>query len=187
VSVVSDKANLLRARLHDDLAAHDVERGAGNPPYYLRNIKQQKITGITVTGHAQSVHCRFCGKQFGTLPQRARSQRGAKSWRHSSGTLWALLNLHLDACAYQWMRSVLCRWSTGQLTRDEHDHVVAWQKKHMASARTDDGPYERRERIPHELTGIFDNLPEPPGHPMPQALEVALVAISRMWVPESRP
>lgn len=183
--IVVDKANLLRARLHDDLSS----RWEGHPdaPYQLRNIQQKTFTGITVTGHAQSIHCKFCGRQIGVLPARPKNKRGHNKSVFAPQALYDITNAHLEPCALVWLRATLCRWSTGLLSIDEHDHVVAWQKKHMSPVRETDGPYERRDRIPHELDGIFDNLPEPPGHPMAQALEVALVAISRLWVPESRP
>lgn len=204
MSAITDRANALRARLHDDFH-HGTYPGA---PYYLRNIKSNKITDTTITGHAQSVHCRFCGRQFGTLPQLAKSKRGHNaSTRIHSNTLYAVLDLHLESCAFEWLRATLARWSTGQMSADEQANVYAWQQKHMQAVKDNDGRYDRMERIPKELAsiwswadthhengtvervnirlpGIFDSLPQPPGSDMAQNLEVALIAISRMWTPK---
>jgi hypothetical protein len=203
MSAITDRANNLRSRLQHELRPHDVV--VPTAPYYLRNIKDHKITDTTVSGHAQSVHCRFCGKQFGTLPQLPRHRRGTNTPFKSSGKLYELLSTHLEPCALGWLRLTLARWSTNQMSKAEEDHVRTWQLKYMRTPDDDDGPYERHGQcIPPELAviwgfaldrsdgkyhrrwefrmpGIFDSLPQPMGSDMAQNLEVALIAISRMW------
>ena len=142
------------------------------PGFELRDLATSEVQP-RVTGRAQSATCVFCRKTIAAWRARARPAR-PRAPLPMPVALAAAIAEHQPACAEQWMWSVLARWAIGFATPEEHAAITAWRERHV-----DEGAWRRAPA----LVDVFARLPQPPGSEMAQQLEVALIAISRLWEP----
>lgn len=174
VSATVDRANILRGYLTGDVYVSG-SSFYPHPPYKLRDTKKGTWGFDVKKGRAQSVVCKFCNKQVGAWPSHAKKSKDS-TW---PDPMLSALYEHMPLCARRWLRTTLSRWHTNQMSPDDEAKVFRWTHQHMKSRGDRDSLYYNQ--IPKELDGIFDNLPEPPGHPVTQELEVMLIATSRLW------
>ena len=94
----------------------------------------------------------------------------------------------MGPCSAAWLRLTVARWATKQLTDEETWWFDRWREKHAkphVPPEKRDWQHDPYNRIPPELADLFDvtRLPHPPGSETALALEIALIAISRVWWP----
>lgn len=68
------------------------------------------------------------------------------------------------------MWRMLAKWSTGLASPDEERAILQWRERYV------DGVLSRAG-----LRDVFSRLPAPPGSDVAQEIEVALLAIARVW------
>lgn len=175
---VTDRANTLRAMFEGDYS-NETHRYP-NGPFELRDTKSGLWVGGTVTGQAQAMRCKFCKKQVASWPSMPKNKKskGRINW---PDPLTNALHGHIEKCAYEWLRIVIAKESTGFLTDIECKHYHEWMQTCMKPPNERDRDYRDYNTRPRELEPLFKNNPHPPGSDMAQNLEVALIAISRMW------
>jgi hypothetical protein len=125
-----------------------------------------------LTGRAQSATCLFCKKTVASWKGRPPAKRNPKGMLVPAALDTAMRD-HTPECAEAWMWSLLARWSTGFATDVEQAAIATWRER----------DFMVDPRRPHaaNMARVFDRLPQPPGSELVQELEVALIAISRMW------
>jgi hypothetical protein len=143
------------------------------PGFELHDIATGALDA-RVTGRAQSATCLFCRKTLVTWPARARLPR-ARTSAPIPQALRRAEHEHTPACAEAWMWALLARWAIGHATELERRSVETWREIHFAPAMI--GVHH----TPPSMADIFERLPQPPSSQVAQELEVALIAISRLW------
>lgn len=151
---------------------------AGTQPGRIRGFELHDVrTGAadaTLTGRAQSATCVFCKKTVATWKSRPSSKRNPKGMVTPLSLLVAVRD-HTPDCAESWMWSVLARWAIGHASEAERAAVTIWRERDcMGDPRRSNGVV---------MPKVFERLPHPPGSDVAQELEVALIAISRLWDP----
>ncbi len=139
--------------------------------FELHDVRTGQLDG-RLTGRAQSATCMFCHRTVASWKGRPSPKRNPKGMLVPD-VLDAAIRDHTPACAEAWMWTVLARWSTGFATDAERAAITTWRERDfMADPRRPHAP---------QMALVFDRLPHPPGSEVAQELEVALIAISRLW------
>jgi hypothetical protein len=138
------------------------------PEYELQDVRNGKIDK-QITGRAQSATCVFCRRTVTSWGARPASKRRALSIPES---LVFAIGVHTPSCAERWLWTVLSRWSIGLASEAEAKAILVWRDRNY-------GLDSRRRSL--GVAAMFDRLPHPPGSPIAQEIEVALIAISRLW------
>jgi len=141
--------------------------------FELHDVRTGELTP-RLTGRAQSATCVFCKKTVATWKGRPATKRNPKGMI-TPLSLFIAIRDHTPGCAEAWMWGVLARWAIGHGTDQERTAITTWRERDcMTDPRRGDAAAMPR---------VFDRLPHPPGSEVAQELEVALIAISRLWEP----
>jgi hypothetical protein len=133
------------------------------PGFELRDVKSGALD-LRVTGRPQAATCLFCRKTIASWKGRPAGKRTTRM-RALPKSLDAAMREHTPACSEAWLWGVLSRWSTGFATPFERRSIETWRARFV------------------RVETMFARLPHPPGSDIAQELEVALIAISRLWDP----
>lgn len=173
--------------LHAITALHKMlnpDWSAARGYYRVKDLKSGEWSDLD--GKPKSAVCTFCRKTLET----SRKQRVQQKLPHQIEPFKDQTKIlaHVQPCALRYLREQLSLWSTGQMRADEHEVVKKWRKERLTPRRRDDmwGAFEMHNRADDlvDLARVFDVLPQPPGSDMALNLEVALVAISRLYEQE---
>lgn len=135
--------------------------------YELHDLKTHELD-TRITGRAQYATCVCCRKTIATWKARPFAMRTLQNKLPAYAD--AQLRAHSPACVEDWMWRMLAKWSTGLASPDEERAVLQWRERYI------DGVLSRAG-----MRDVFSRLPAPPGSEVAQEIEVALLAIARVW------
>ncbi|MFT3695754.1 MAG: hypothetical protein QM831_21635 [Kofleriaceae bacterium] len=137
------------------------------PGYDLHDVKTHALDS-KITGRAQYATCISCKRTIATWRARPFAMRTRANKLEPA--IETLLRAHSPACVEDWMWRMLAKWSTGFATPAEVHAIAMWRERYV------DGVMSRKN-----MRDVFSRLPAPPGSEIAQEIEVALLAIARVW------
>ncbi|HEY0252116.1 MAG TPA: hypothetical protein VGC41_11355 [Kofleriaceae bacterium] len=135
--------------------------------YELHDVKTHALD-TKITGRAQYATCITCRKTIASWRARPFAMRSRAN--KLDPNVEAQLRAHSPACVGDWMWRILAKWSTGFASAEESEAIVLWRERYV------EGVLSRAN-----MRDVFTRLPAPPGSEIAQEIEVALIAISRLW------
>lgn len=161
--------------------------------YRLRDTKSGEMS-YEVTGRAQSAICVFCRKQVAAWGKMTPSKRHVnKRWSIQAPEILQELKStyyndnkkkkcakpHVPQCAMDWLRVLLCRWSTEMATPDECTVIGEWRHAYLNPKTLDDS--DHWHRYPRFWIGLFDDLPTPINHEKTLCVEAMLLGLAKIY------